>query len=388
MNLTDTLKQIFMETAAELKGTARRLLMAKVVKQLGVGGQSQAARELGWNRGTRRNGLHELDSGITGVDNYSARGRKSSATHLPALLDDLKAIVDGQSQIDPKFKSARLYVRLSVREIRHQLIEQKGYLDDELPCEETLRQTLNRLGYHQRRVAKTKPQKKIPETDAIFNPLQTINQAADTNPSTLRISVDAKATVKLGPFDCGGKTRVGTTACDHDLATQTVTPYGIFLPPLEELLVYFVSSKLTSDGMVDIREDWWQTFRLRMPQIQNLVINQDNGPENNSSRTQFMKRLVEFGKTNQVTIPLASYPPYHSKYNPIERVWACLENHWNGSLLENLDTAVQFTNTMTWKGKHPVVKVVTETSQVGVKLTKVAMAEVETQLERLAGLGK
>jgi hypothetical protein len=101
-----------------------------------------------------------------------------------------------------------------------------------------------------------------------------------------------------------------------------------------------------------------------------------------------MKRLVEFGKTNQLTIQLAYYPPYHSKYNPIERVWACLENHWNGSLISDLDTAVQFTKTMTWKGTHPVVKVVTETYQTGVKLTKVAMAEVETQLERLAGLGK
>jgi hypothetical protein len=235
MNLTDSLKQIFMETAAELKGAARRLFMAKVVKQLGVGGQSQAARELGWNRGTLRKGLHELDCGITCIDNYSARGRKSSGTHLPTLLEELKAIVDGQSQIDPKFKSARLYVRLSVREIRHHLLEQKGYLDSELPCEETLRKILNRLGYHQRRVKKTKPQKKLPETDAIFNQLQTLNQAADTNPSTLRISVDAKATVKLGPFDRGGKTRVCTTACDHDFATQTVTPYGIFLPQLDEV---------------------------------------------------------------------------------------------------------------------------------------------------------
>jgi hypothetical protein len=388
MNLTDSLKQLFMDTAAELTGAARRLFMAKVVKQLGSGGQSQAAPELGWNRGTIRKGLHELESGITGIDNYTGRGRQPCETHLPERLADLKTIVDSQSQTDPKFKSTRLYVRLSVREIRPQLVEQMGYLDHELPSNDTRRQKLNQSGYHQRRVLKTKPQKKIPETDAIFSQLLTNNQEAKDNPTTLRISVDAKATVKLGAFDRGGQTRVCTTACDHEFATETVTPYGILLPHSDELFIYLVSSKLTSDCLVDILPDWWQTCRLKMPQIRTLVINQDHGPENNSSRTQFMKRLVEFAQTNQLEVQLAYYPPYHSKYNPIERVWACLEPHWNGSLLDEVDTAVQFAKTMTWKGKPPVVKVVTKTSQTGVKLTKIAMAVVESQLERLAGLGK
>jgi hypothetical protein len=158
--------------------------MAKVVKQLGSGGQSQAERELGFHRGTLRKGLHELDRGITCIDNYSARGRQPCEKHLPTLLEDLQAVVDGQSQTDPKFKSTRLYVRLGVREIRGQLIKPKGYLDQELPCDETPRQKLNQLGYHQRRVKKTRPQKKIPETNAIFEHLQIINQEADANPNT------------------------------------------------------------------------------------------------------------------------------------------------------------------------------------------------------------
>ncbi|OQW88557.1 MAG: hypothetical protein BWK78_08285 [Thiotrichaceae bacterium IS1] len=235
INLTDSLKQLFRDTAAELTGAARRLFMAKVVKQLGSGGQSQAAPELGWNRGTIRKGLHELENGITGIDNYTGRGRQPCETHLPERLADLKAIVDRQSQTDPKFKSARLYVRLSVREIRHQLVAQTGYLDHEWPSNETLRQKLNQSGYHQRRVLKTKPQTKIPETDAIVDQLLKINQEAKDNPTTLRISVEAKATVKLGAFDRGGQTRVCTTACDHDFATETVTPYGILLPHSDEL---------------------------------------------------------------------------------------------------------------------------------------------------------
>ena len=101
-----------------------------------------------------------------------------------------------------------------------------------------------------------------------------------------------------------------------------------------------------------------------------------------------MQRIVEFVQQYQVTVRLAYYPPYHSKYNPIERCWGILENHWNGTLLDSIDTVLQFARTMTWNGKHPVVELVTTTYQTGVKLTKEAMEAVEAQLTRLPDLGK
>jgi transposase len=73
----------------------------------------------------------------------------------------------------------------------------------------------------------------------------------------------------------------------------------------------------------------------------------DNGPENHSRRTQFMKRIVEFAQRHCINIRLAYYPPYHSKYNPIERTWGILENHWNGSILDEIDTVLNFARTMT-----------------------------------------
>jgi len=66
----------------------------------------------------------------------------------------------------------------------------------------------------------------------------------------------------------------------------------------------------------------------------------------------------------------AYYPPYHSKYNPIERTWAVLENHGNGAILESIQTAVKFAETMRWKGNNPVVKLMNKTYENGVKLTK------------------
>lgn len=201
--------------------------------------------------------------------------------------------------------------------------------------------------------------------------------------------MDAKATVKLGPFARGGKSRVPTQAADHDFQPEgTVTPVGIFLPALDELFVYGVTSKVTSDCLVDRLTEWWERVRGRFVHITTLVINLDTGPENHSRRTQFMQRLVAFVQHYHVSVRLAYYPPYHSKYNPVERCWGILENHWNGTLLDSIDAVLQFAASMTWKGQHPVVELVTTTYQTGVKLTKEAMAAVETQLLRLPELEK
>ncbi len=215
------------------------------------------------------------------------------------------------------------------------------------------------------------------------------NEEADAASEVLRLSLDAKAIVKVGSFARGGKSRVPTKAADHDFQpAATVTPVGIFLPASDELFLYGVTSKVTSDCLVDRLVDWWETVKERFSHITTLVINLDNGPESHSRRTQFMQRLVEFAQHSRLTIRLAYYPPYHSKYNSIERCWGILEQHWNGALLDSVDVVIQYARTMTWKGNHPVVALVTTTYQTGVKLTKQAMDLVETQLQRLPSLGK
>ncbi len=157
--MDETTKQVYRETAQSLKGSDRRLFMARVVKALGEGGQRQAERELGWNRRTIHKGMYELESGLVCLDGYSARGRKAAAEHLPNLLTDIEAIVDGQSQADARLESSRLYSRLSATQVHHQLIVQKGYCEAELPSEETIRVKLNGLGYRLRTVRKSVPQK-------------------------------------------------------------------------------------------------------------------------------------------------------------------------------------------------------------------------------------
>ena len=159
MELTNSGKTWLIETGKALRGSARRVFMARTVRELGNGGQRLAERELGWNRGTIRKGEEELESGIAYVDNFSARGRKPTEVHLPNLLDDIREIVDSQSQTDPQFRNKRLYCRLSAGEVRCQLIIQKGYSDDELPGKQTINSKMNQLGYYTKKVAKSQPQK-------------------------------------------------------------------------------------------------------------------------------------------------------------------------------------------------------------------------------------
>jgi transposase len=233
------------------------------------------------------------------------------------------------------------------------------------------------------------PPKRVKQTDAIFEELKRVNPEADRAEDTLRVSIDAKATVNIGPFSRRGRSRTRTKAADHDFKPEaTLTPFGIFLPQYDDLWLYMARSKVTSDFIVDRLEQWWQEVRLRFLSVKTLVINLDNGPEDHSRRTQFLKRVVEFARKYGLVIQLAYYPPYHSKYNPIERCWGILEMHWNGSLLDSIEAAVGFARSMTWKGKHPVVRVVETTYAKGVRLKPKEMKALESEVVRLAGLGK
>ena len=209
----------------------------------------------------------------------------------------------------------------------------------QLPCTRTIRNKLNDIGYCLRKVRNVsgssaipqcRPQKKIPETDAIFERVHRINQASDQTEKVLRTSLDTKATVKIGPFSRGGYSRQAEQACGHDFQPEAaLSPFGILLPQTAESHLRFTPGAVTADFMVDRLEEKVPQWKQRFD-FDTLVINADNGPENSGRRTQWLKRLVEFADAEQLTVQLAYYPPYHSKYKPVERLWGVLESHWRG----------------------------------------------------------
>jgi hypothetical protein len=205
----------------------------------------------------------------------------------------------------------------------------------------------------------------------------------------LRLSLDAKATVLIGDYSRRGRSRLIVKAADHDFHPEDkLTPFGIFLPQYHELYLYFTPSKVTSDFIVDCLQHFWHSQKDRFPQVKTLLLNLDNGPENHSRRTQFMQRITDFVDAFQLTVDLAYYPPYHSKYNPIERVWGVLEQHWNGSLLDNCQTVLRLAQTMRFNGQHPFIQFVQKIYHNGIRLTQREMAMLENRFDRLHALPK
>jgi hypothetical protein len=160
MDLSPEVRDLLRRTADTFPwGPQRRRFMAETIDSLCLG-QRQAQQLFGWGRDTIRKAIHERRTGITCQDATCRRGRKPAEAKLPRLLDDIKAIVADHIQTDPKFQSTRLFCRLSAPEVRKQLIQRKGYTDEELPSVQTITLKLNALGFYLRRVAKCRPQKK------------------------------------------------------------------------------------------------------------------------------------------------------------------------------------------------------------------------------------
>lgn len=232
--------------------------------------------------------------------------------------------------------------------------------------------------------------KKIPATDAIFANLAErdgqplAGRDPDTDGSVKRLSIDCKATVKIGDYARGGKTRGDHRAADHDMgAEEKYTPFGLVDEDSGQLHLTFGSSFKTSDFIVDSLQDWWNDLPApEQATIAHLQLKVDNGPESSGVRTQFLTRLVDFADAIGKPIHLLYYPPYHSKYNPIERCWGILEQHWNGTKLVDVDTMLAWAKSMTWKGIRPIVKLSRTVYQKGISLSKTAMQEVEARLVR------
>ena len=205
-----------------------------------------------------------------------------------------------------------------------------------------------------------------------------------------RLSIDCKATVKIGEFSRGGLTRGDHRASDHDMGCkEKYVPCGIVDEASGELALTFGSSYKTSDFIVDVIAAKWEAMaEPEQAATRQIQIKMDNGPESSGRRTQFLSRMVQLADAIHKPIQLLYYPPYHSKYNPIERCWGILELKWNGTKLIDAETMLEWAKKMTWKGLHPVVKLSRKVYNKGITLGKAAMQAVEARLERHPELPK
>lgn len=192
--------------AAQMRGTLRRRFLAEVCQRLCSGNPRQAEERFGWGRETIAKGQAERASGPIDPNAKTSRnrGKKRSEDAQPQLAIDIRLIVEPHTQTDPELKSERQYTNLSAAEVR-QALKDRGYVEEQLPSERTLRDILNRMNYRLKRIQKGKPLKKTVDTDSIFDNVKAARAEAARDRECLEISVDTKAKVKLGEYSQGGK---------------------------------------------------------------------------------------------------------------------------------------------------------------------------------------
>ena len=215
--------------------------------------------------------------------------------------------------------------------------------------------------------------------------MKLINAATDADPEAIRISVDTKATVNIGPYSRGGLSRgiQAVKAADHDMMLkEKLVPGGILEPDNGKAFLFFTSSNKTSDFLTDGIELWWKASQERLSTVKRIVVNMDNGPECSGHRSQFLQRMVEFSDREQVEVRLIYYPPYHSKYNAIERYWGGLERSWNGYLLDSVETVLRRAASFLWRKTQATVTLMTGVYEKGIKLNAKRKTELERRLQR------
>src|SRR5207248_10695933 len=125
-----------------------------------------------------------------------------------------------------------------------------------------------------------------------------------------------------------------------------------------------------------------------LKEVRKLVLDLGNGPENSGQRSQWLLRMALLAQTYQWVVVLVYYPPYHSKYNPIERLWGILENYWRGELLDSEAAVLGYATNMTYNEVHPQVHRVSKQYVKGVKRNKAEKNRLERWLKRKPGLEK
>ena len=304
------------------------------------------------------------------------------------LSCDIDEIVALHTQSDRCHNDTKGYVKTTALQVQSDLIGQKGYKLIDF-CVGTVNNMLNRLNYSLKKVRKTLPLKRIDQTDAIFENIAVHRKKRQSG--TLKISIDVKDKVKVGQLSRKGFHRDKNHVCalDKDQHWEaSLVPMGILEIESAKSTVVVGNSFETSDFIVDSLEKWYEIEKTNLESYHTLEIYLDNGPAIHSHRTQFIKRIMEFACVTNLVIHLLYYPPYHSKYNPIERVWAAVEQYWNGTTLNSVDKVINTLHNVKWKNRNLSALLLDKVYQKGITIPKKEMEKFEAFLIRKPRLEK
>jgi hypothetical protein len=310
-----------------LRENDRRRYAAVEAAKLGHGGLDSIATLLGCDPKTVRHGHRDLpqlaDQDLEDIapDERARKpggGRKPATESLPDLVPGFRAVLEDQTAGDPMDQQV-IWTDLTPREIREALMEKDLYV-----CEQVIRQLLDADGYHRRSIQKYLDMGEHQDRNAQFENIARIKQEYLDSPDPI-LSIDTKKRELLGTFYRDGRvyTRQGLLAFDHDFpsyALGVVIPYGLY--DLKRNLGYFSlgTSHDTTEFACDSIAWWWENYgRVLYPDARSLCLLCDGGGSNSAEKYLFKEDLQKLADRLEREIRIAHYPPYCSKYNPIER---------------------------------------------------------------------
>ena len=391
MSILQIIKKSYKNLIKVIKNCSNKEQKMKMIGSLAVDiGKrciSALSKIFGLSRITIRKAIKIFENKVFYKKEIETRGRKKLIEKYSSLKEDITKVIENYLSTDPRFKTEKQYVNMTVKEIKKQLIE-TGKCQENSFSNSSLNNILNSMDYGLKKVQKTKPLKKIEETDAIFDNVNKKKEEGFKDNKMVMISIDTKDKVLLGPFSRNGKNRIQIEAVDHELTNDCLIPFGIL--DLKNNTPYFFNytSKPTSLDLVDCIEEFFEEQYLNKD-ISKLMIFLDNGPDNSGVRTIFLSGLINIAKKYNIQIELVYYPPYHSKYNPVERLWARLEKIWNGFLLETKEVCLSFMKNLTWRNTKSVTKLKEVKYEKGLTINKKEMKMLEDKyITRTDGIKK
>jgi hypothetical protein len=360
-----------------LRENDRRRYAAVEAAKLGHGGLDYITALLGCDAKTVRHGQKDIQQladqdleDIAPDERVRKRGGgcKPATERLPDLVPSFHAVLEDHTAGDP-MRQQVIWTELTPREIVAALMEKDLYVS-----EQVIRQLLDDEGYRRRQIQKYLDMGAHEDRNAQFENIARIKQEYLGSPNPI-LSIDTKKRELLGTFYRDGRvyTRQGLLAFDHDFpsyALGVVIPYGLY--DLKRNFGYLSvgTSHDTTEFACDRIAWWWENYgRSLYPEAQSLCLLCDGGGSNSADKYLFKEDLQKRADRLGREIRIAHYPPYCSKYNPIERrLFPHVTRACQGVIFDSVATVKRLLEkTRTATGLGVVVEVLEKVYQTGRK---------------------
>jgi transposase len=353
----------------------RRRYAAVEAMKFGTEGVKYIAQLLGCSEKTVRRGIAELESLPEEPPNEPGQrrpggGRKGYAEHYPDIDDQFLKVLKDHTAGDPMNEQVK-WTNLRPQEIAERLEQ-----DHQVKVSKTvIRKLLKKHGYRRRKAQKTQTLKSVPYRDEQFGKIAALlaEYRASGNPI---ISFDTKKKEYLGNFYREGRlyTQQVVQVYDHDftsLANGVIIPHGIYDLQHNQGYLHLGTSKDTSQFACDCIRDWWLNYgRLAFPAATSILGLCDGGGSNSSLHYIFKEDLQKLVDELGIEIRIAHFPPYCSKFNPIEhRLFPHVTRACQGVVFSSVALVKQLMEkTHTAKGLQVVVNILETVYQTGRKV--------------------